>query len=259
VKTHFKYIFLFICFTSQAIDLTIAYLKYETVISITDSAPYRPAISLCFNSKQDLFEIIKRNGAQETFGDFFYRNTICRNGTYFGNCWNKSLIVESLTPFAFKCFTLFSDLLGKRISYDESETPLVYLKSLFPKFIIHSSKSPPHLFTELFNLKFGSLRQYSLIAITENLLQFPYETNCYPYENNIHNTNSPKSYEDCVVKYMQNLEKNNSLYRKRWSYASLNSDNLILKNKTINYTQFMPTIMINKCKKSCFNENYRHR
>jgi hypothetical protein len=55
----------------------------------------------------------------------------------------------------------------------------------------------------------------------EKLLPFPYESDCYLYENNIHDLKAKKSYQDCIVKKMGRLEENNYISHRRWIYEKL--------------------------------------
>jgi hypothetical protein len=51
----------------------------------------------------------------ETIGDFFHRSIYCffdyyYSGKYFKDCGNKTQSIESVKPFALKCFKTFSGL-----------------------------------------------------------------------------------------------------------------------------------------------------
>jgi hypothetical protein len=127
-----------------------------------------------------------------------------------------------VTPFAKKCFTFYSSLIENLHLMKANKSVGIYIsRALKLNFILHSSSIPPHLFTEMFKNLFGKTKLYSYDSFRENLLEFPYETNCYDYENNIRKPNDPKSYEDCIVKYMQLLDKNNCNSYRRWSYTNL--------------------------------------
>jgi hypothetical protein len=71
VKTKVIIIIILNGFTYQAIDFTVGYLKYETVVSIdTDSGHENlPAISLCVKSEKSYSELIRMKVGDETIGD----------------------------------------------------------------------------------------------------------------------------------------------------------------------------------------------
>ncbi len=118
VKTKVIIIMILIGFTYQAIDITVEYLKYETVVSIgTDSGEENlPAISLCIKSEKSYSEFNRMKVGNETISDLICRGIIQRlnNGKYIGNCGEKFTVVESVTPIAKKCFTFYSSLIENR-------------------------------------------------------------------------------------------------------------------------------------------------
>jgi hypothetical protein len=269
IRIHLKFIIIFIGFTYQTIDLTITYLKYETVFSIQSESGVEniPAISLCLKSKQLFEEISKKKRKDETIGDFIYRSINCSLINAFKNnvigCGRKSTIVESFTPFAFRCFTFLSDLIEeqtssqKELHFDISEGLFMFMidNSLDLPFIIHSPKIPPHLFTDLHRYQFQSVNDYRIYPIREKLLPFPYESDCYSYENNIHDSKAPKSYQDCIVKKMAKLEENNCISHRRWTYDKLFFMNSTSGNRT--FECLKKIFHLSKeviCKKSCLNE-----
>ncbi len=209
--------------------MTITYLKYETVFNIESESRFEniPAISLCLNSKHQFEEINKKKRKDEKIGHFIYRSINCSLRNAFKNdiirCGRKSTIVESFTPFAFRRFTFLSDLIEERTSsqkelhFDISEGQFLFMidNSLDLPFIIHSPKIPPHLFTDLYKYQSQSLNDYRIYTKIEKLLPFPYESDCYSYENNIHDSKAPKSYQDCIVKKMAKLEENNCYSHRR--------------------------------------------
>jgi hypothetical protein len=78
-------------------------------------------------------------------------------GARFNGNWQgyfpKSTIVESFTPFVFRCFTFLSDLIEKQNFtkyYHNNNSWIKILNSLDLPFIIHSPKIPPYLFTEVY-------------------------------------------------------------------------------------------------------------
>ncbi len=81
----------------------------------------------------------------------------------------------------------------------------------------------------------------------------------YSYEKYVLNPNDSKSYEDYIVKYVQQLEKIIAISIKKWSYNRLNECEALISDK--NSTCFRNIILRFakiKCKKSCFNEYFRY-
>jgi hypothetical protein len=255
VKTKVIIIMILIGFTYQAIDITVEYLKYETVVSIgTDSGEENlPAISLCIKSEKSYSELSGMKIRNETISDLICRWILLYEGKFIRNCGQKLTVVESVTPIAKKCFTFYSSLIENRHLMRANKTiGIIFLRTFKLHFILHSSSIPPHLSTETFKYSFGKLVTYSYYFIRENLLQFPYETNCYDYQNNIRKPNDPKSYEDCIVKYMQSLEKNNCDSYRRWSYRSLTLNEPNLSNESsvcLRKFESLNRILMNKCRK----------
>jgi hypothetical protein len=79
----------------------------------------------------------------------------------------------------------------------------------------------------------------------------PYEADSYPYEKYVLNPNDPKSCEDCIVKYVQQLEKIiATLLKKKWSYNRLNeSQALISDENSTCFRKIMLRFAKIKCKK----------
>jgi hypothetical protein len=264
IKTKAKIIIILIGFTYQAIDYTVDYLKYDTDLG----EEIIPAISLCVKSEKSYSELKRLSLiVNQTIGDLIYQSIYCPKGylyegKYFENCGEKFTVVESVTPFAKICLTFYSSLIENRQLMIPGQSFIIYiLWALKLNFILHSPQIPPHLFTEMFKYEFGKITSYSYSSIRENSLPFPYETNCYDYENNIRKPNDPKSYEDCIVKYMQLLEKNNCDSHRRWSYRSLTFDEHNLSNESSVCSQKFQSlnrILMKKCRKSCFKQYFNY-
>jgi hypothetical protein len=269
LKTKVIIIIILIGFTYQAIDFTVDYLKYETVVSVdTDLGEENlPAISFCVKSEKSYSELNTMKFNNETIGDLIYRSISCVKGhlyeeKYLKKCGEKFTVVESVTPIAKKCFTFYSSLIENHHLMRANESVGILISNALKlHFILHSSSIPPHLFTEMFKYLFGRIAVYSYYSSKENLLQFPYETNCYDYQNNIRKPNDPKSYEDCIVKYMQLLEKNNCDSYRRWSYRSLTFNEPNLSNESSVCSQKFESlnrIIMNKCRKSCVKQYFNY-
>jgi hypothetical protein len=99
------------------------------------------------------------------------------------------------------------------------------------------------------------MNDYRIYPIREKLLPFPYESDCYSYENNIHDSKAPKSYQDCIVKKMAKLEENNCISHRRWTYDKLFFMNSTSSNRTFPcLKKFFHLSKEVICKKGCLNE-----
>jgi hypothetical protein len=166
LRRNLKFIIIFIGFTYQAIDLTIGYLKYETVFSIKKGSKQEnmPAVSFCVNSEKQISNINMIKNFASTLNDYLFLPIIVVKGYQNQDNMgfeNSSHIIESVTPFGYKCFTYFSELLHNRhLILVNKSISFFILNSLNLTFILHSSKTPPHLFSQMFRYRYESLTFY---------------------------------------------------------------------------------------------------
>ncbi len=123
--------------------------------------------------------------------------------------------MESYTPTGLKCLTLFSELGRLKERPKKNQGLMITLKENIDYVIIHQNNTPPHLFND--RIEVGKYIQNTIDykSIEENLLPFPYETNCYDYRKN---SKSYKSKEDCIVRYFQREEFSKCGYNRKWIY-----------------------------------------
>jgi hypothetical protein len=83
-----------------------------------------------------------------------------------------------------RCLTLFSSL--SRLKSDPKKFQEIYfiLKNCIDYVIIHQNNTPPHLFDDRIEVGKYIQNAFDYKTIEENLLPFPYETNCYDYWKN---------------------------------------------------------------------------
>ena len=124
--------------------------------------------------------------------------------------------IESVTPIAYRCLTYFSQLFDSKPMPSNVKNYFLQIYNNIDLFaLIHQIKTPPHLIKNKYELKLGiNLIDYSLIE--ENLLPFPYETNCYDYEIHSKTYNDYQSNEDCIVKNLQIQEFKTCKCNQKW-------------------------------------------
>jgi hypothetical protein len=99
-----------------------------------------------------------------------------------------------------------------------------------------------------------------LISTKEQLLPFPYQTNCDPYEQNSLKLNTYKSREHCISNHMKRLEYKKCNCNRKWFFGSLIStkhQRICLKNNCS--VEFDRSILFKKCRPNCYNEHYNNR
>jgi hypothetical protein len=96
---------------------------------------------------------------------------------------------------------------------------LQFINDLRLNAIVHKTRTPPHLFSDAFIVKKGFQYLIKLKSFREIFLPFPYQTNCSKYEIISDYENSPKSQEDCIVKYMQQKELEVCSCYRNWFYS----------------------------------------
>src|ERR1700742_1793700 len=107
------------------------------------------------------------------------------------------------------------------------------VRNLFDlKTIIHQTTSPPHLnigesvpFPKQ-NRSDVWINGIEFTSTKEQLLQSPYETDCFDYELNSGIKNAPKSRSDCIVKYLQKTEFRKCKYNNNWFYRNYTNASL---------------------------------
>jgi len=99
----------------QLLQLTIDYSEYHTVIDmkVGKNKLSTTPLSLCINSKQEYYRIKSEKSVNQTVGEYLKQNIICvirfKNGSYI-LCNKTAFIIESVTPFSYRCITYFSQL-----------------------------------------------------------------------------------------------------------------------------------------------------
>ncbi len=121
--------------------------------------------------------------------------------------------------------------------------------------IVHQTKTPPHFFNNYVSHKTRYQYLIRMISSKELFLPFPYQTNCYSYDQN-----SDKSQEHCILNQMKKLEFDNCKCNRKWFYKSLNdtrNERICANNEC--RIQFNVNKMQSKCRKNCYNEYYNNR
>jgi hypothetical protein len=85
--------------------------------------------------------------------------------------------------------------------------------------IVHKTKTSPHLFSDFIKVKKGFQYGIEFKTYKEILLPFPYQTNCFDYEETYDIERSDESQEDCIVKYMQQKELEVCGCNRKWFYS----------------------------------------
>jgi hypothetical protein len=79
----------------------------------------------------------------------------------------------------------------------------IYYKERIDSIILHQNISLPHLYANAIENPNQDLVEIDYKSIRENLLQFPYQTNCYNYREESFDFISK---EECIVKHFQQKE-----------------------------------------------------
>jgi hypothetical protein len=265
----------FIGFIYQLIDSTITYCQFETVFDLKSKTLTQetPSFSLCINSRDEFLRINKIKGKDESVGEYIYRSLICKirynEKSKDRNCREKFEIIESVTHYAYTCITFFSQITvsnKSRSSFINSQiviipTP-VKVNNTITKIstVFHQTKTLPHFFRDYFIHKTKNIFSVKLISTKEQLLPFPYQTNCDPYEQNSLKPNAYKSREHCILDQMKRLEYEKCKCYRKWFYESLietKHQNICLKNNCS--VEFNQNILFKKCRPNCYNEYYNNR
>jgi hypothetical protein len=172
------------------------------------------------------------------------------------NCKTFSNILESLTPLGYECITLFSALIERKIVITNNSTINIESDSGIEYFALtHQDISPPHLYSDRFELGKWDYVDIAISSIGEYSLPFPYETNCYVYGIEM---NTSLSKDDCIVNYYRRKEYESCGCNRKWLYY--NSENMTdvricPKNSKCNFDQKYDKKLMDKiCRKNCYNE-----
>jgi hypothetical protein len=237
-------------------------LKYETLFDLkSEILPQEtPSVSLCIDSFEDVSYLKKLNKRNKSIGECFYRLIDCKirysRESAFQKCGEKFEIIESVTPYAHRCITFFSQLNSSKYSVS-SEINLVITANHLRKMlsIVHKTKTPPHFFKNYVTHKTGYTFSSFIVSSKERLLPFPYQTNCKSYEKSPH-----KSREHCILDHMKRLEYDICKCNRKWFYKSLNVtkvERICAKNEC--RVEFNENQLNSKCRKNCYNEYYNNR
>ncbi len=254
--------FIFIGLSYQLLKLTIDYTEYETIMDLRAEAVVDDYIGLtvCVRLKHRSNKSFKNYN--KNFGyinESIIHSIICKvlmeNNKYY-KCQELCPIYISSTPFSDQCFTFLScnyiKITKKSIHLDTFDNNLLLL--------IHQTKTPPHLLTNYINLKLKYFFMIEYQITEEVLLPLPYKTDCYDYEQNSQELNSPKSREECILNYLKQIEYKKCKSNQNWFYELYNG-----KNFTNNYSRIMSNNCSSKvdkrflkriCKKSCLTKSF---
>jgi hypothetical protein len=232
-----------------------------------------PSFSLCINSYDEFLRINKIKAKNESVGEYIYRSMICviryNKKSKDRNCGEKYEIIESVTHYAFRCITFFSQLTVSNKSRSSFLNSLIVItptpvrgKNTIMKIstVFHPTKTLPHFFRDHFMHKTKQLFGVKLISTKEQLLPFPYQTNCDPYEQNSLKLNTYKSREHCISNHMKRLEYEKCNCNRKWFFGSLintKHQRICLKNNCS--VEFDRNILFKKCRPNCYNEHYKNR
>jgi hypothetical protein len=249
-------------FIYQSIDTTISYLKYETLFHLKSEllSQETPSVSLCIDSLEDILYLKKWNTRNKSLGEYFYRLIDCKikysRKSAFEKCNENFEIIESVTPYAHRCITFFSQLNSSKYSVS-SEIYLEITVSSLRKILsaVHKTKTPPHFFKNYVTHKTRYTFSSLIFSSKERLLPFPYQTNCDSYDQNPY-----KSREHCILDHMKRLEYDICNCNRKWFYKSLNVtkvERICAKNEC--KVEFNENQLNSKCRKNCYNEYYNNR
>jgi hypothetical protein len=262
-------IIVMIGFIYQFIYSTISYCKYETVFDLKSEvlSQETPSVSFCIKSHNEFLRV-KQNRSNESIVKYLYRSIMCKirynNETKLSSkCGKRSEIIVSLTPYAYRCITFFSQLTVSKIT-QSSKMEIIFAihNNIEMPLIIHPTRTPPHFFRNHIFYKTKYFYSLKFFSTKEKLLPFPYGTNCNYYEKNSLETNSYKSREHCIYEDMKRLEHDKCKSNRRWLFMSLNDTRIndkkinLMKNCSFHFDR---VLLKEKCRKNCYNEYYENR
>jgi hypothetical protein len=253
----------FVVLIFQIIELTISYLKYETVIDMKaiPEREQRPTFTFCLKNKHEF-------SLKKSYFKAFDHSISCvniqkgkKNEKPDFNCSKLSRIVESVTPLSPKCLSYYSRLFDENYSPNNSIAFLFLIRITINAFaLIHQSATPPHFNRDKVEFEKSAVNLISYSSIESNLLPFPYETDCYDYKREEKSLIRYKSREDCIVKHLERRELSECDCNKKWSYRDLRFGNISNKcPKTVrcHLNLKLETKLLDKiCKKNCLNHYF---
>jgi hypothetical protein len=255
----------FLVLIFQIIELTISYLKHETVIDmkVVPKGEQRPTFTFCLKNKDEF----PRKKLRLYFVRFDHPIGCAQsqrhksNKKLYFNCSKLSRIVESVTPLSPKCLSYYSRLFDENYSPDNSFFFAFLIPITINAFaLIHQSATPPHFAKDTIEIEKSLLNEITYSSITRNLLPFPYETDCYDYEREEKSLIRYKSREDCIVKHLERRELSKCGCNKRWSYRGLrfgNFSNICPKTVRCHLNLTLETKLLERvCKKDCPNHHF---
>jgi hypothetical protein len=178
-------------------------------------------------------------------------------------CDKKLFVTASKTSYSFLCISYFSQMFNNFNSQQNTITVnfdinFKYLENfLISNFnvIVHKTKTS-HLFSDFIKVKKGFQYGIEFKTYAEILLPFPYQTNCFNYEEIYGIERSDKSQEDCIVKYMQQKELEVCGCNRKWFYSQVESFNTIFCGNNSCNVLFDKKKLEKICRKNCENQYY---
>jgi hypothetical protein len=256
----------FLVFTYQTILLTRDYCEFQTVIDLKliESKDYLPAISICFDYWKRDNRFYPNNSGSLTISKIFGRMhcalfNASKNAGIKNKCNKLTDLVESFTDSGKKCLTLFSRLYWSTIfNGTDFILTLILYKPIHFYLLIHQNITPPHLNRNFLRIDKNSMTVVGFRSITEELLPYPYETNCFKYHKNLEKRIFYQSKEDCIVNYLRRKELEKCGCNRKWIYyKDKKSEGVKIcpkANKCNFKNEFDESIML--CRKSCYNKYY---
>ncbi len=254
----------FVVLMFQIIELTVSYLKYETVIDMKaiPKGEQRPTFTFCLKNKGEF-------SRKKSYSVAFDNRIGCAqnqkhtksNKIPHINCSKLSRIVESVTPLSPKCLSYYSRLFDENYSPNNSFLFVFFIHITINAFaLIHQSATPPHFTKDMIEIEKSQLNEITYSSIERNLLPFPYETDCYDYEREEKSLIRYKSREDCIVKHLERRELFECGCNKRWLYRDLrfgNFSNICPKTVRCHLNLKIEIKLLEKiCKKNCVNHHF---
>jgi hypothetical protein len=169
-------------------------------------------------------------------------------------------IVQSVTPFSHRCFSLFSKLFVKSNFSLPLHSIALHDKYTYDFGLIHRTRTPPHFSEDRIEISKYTYNLIDYSSIYTNLLPFPYSTDCYKYTNEEKSVLNFKSKEDCIVKHLERKEFAKCGCNKRWSYREFGDK--YFSNKCPESTECQldanseVRLLEKVCKNNCYNEYF---
>jgi hypothetical protein len=184
-------LFVLIGFIYHSIDTTIPYLKYETLFDLKSEklSQETPSVYFCIDSRKEFLRLKQLNRKNISIGESLYRLIVCKiqrsPESSFEKYGENFEIIESITPYAHRCSTCFSQLNSSEYSvssFIRLQIGATQIRKMMS--IVHQTKTPPHLFKNYMTHKTRYIYSSVLFSSKERLLPFPYQTKCDSYDQN---------------------------------------------------------------------------